>query len=158
MAAKRDFSSSIAKSMNGIFAVALVIVIAIAFGGRFGVQSEPTPEPSQQSDAKLQQASASHESDVLVQGEGEVVRVLTDDIVGSRHQRFILKTSIGQTVLIAHNIDLAERIPNLEVGDRVEFKGEYEWNDQGGVIHWTHHDPQGRHEAGWLKHDGETYQ
>jgi hypothetical protein len=32
------------------------------------------------------------------------------------------------------------------------------WNPQGGVIHWTHHDPAGRHLSGWVKHNGRTYQ
>jgi hypothetical protein len=40
----------------------------------------------------------------------------------------------------------------------VEFFGEYEWNAKGGVVHWTHHDPQGLHENGWLKHQGRLYQ
>ncbi len=63
----------------------------------------------------------------------------------------------GQTVLFAHNIDLAPRLNGLKVGDRVEFHGEYEWNAKGGVIHWTHRDPLGRHEPGWLKHNGRRY-
>jgi hypothetical protein len=91
-------------------------------------------------------------------GSGTVVRVLSDDNEGSRHQRFILRVPGDRTLLIAHNIDLAPRIAGLEVGDTVEFYGEYEWNDKGGVIHWTHHDPNGRHVDGWLKHDGRTYQ
>ena len=33
-----------------------------------------------------------------------------------------------------------------------------EWNEQGGIIHWTHHDPDGRHLPGWIKHNGRTYQ
>jgi len=97
-------------------------------------------------------------SDVQVRGSGIVVRNLRDDEDGSRHQKFILKLSGGETVLVAHNIDLASRISNLNTGDRVDFYGEYEWNEQGGVLHWTHHDPGGRHKGGWLKHEGKTYQ
>jgi hypothetical protein len=93
-----------------------------------------------------------------VRGEGTVIRILPDDNDGSRHQRFIIRLASGRTLLIAHNIDLAPRIPTLRTGDGVAFNGEYEWNDQGGVIHWTHHDPQGRHAAGWLEHDGRRYQ
>ena len=61
------------------------------------------------------------------------------------------------TVLVAHNLDLAPRVP-LTVGDSVELRGEYEWNDRGGVLHWTHRDPGGRHDAGWIRHAGRLYQ
>lgn len=108
--------------------------------------------------AVLAEAYREKRSDLQVQAEGTVRRVLRDDNEGSRHQRFILEFDNGQSVLVAHNIDLAPRIPNLQVGDRVAFNGEYEWNPQGGVIHWTHHDPAGRHEGGWLRHKGETYE
>jgi cold shock CspA family protein len=50
-------------------------------------------------------------------GEGVVVRVLVDDNDGSRHQRFILRLASGQTLLIAHNIDIANRIEALSSGD-----------------------------------------
>lgn len=93
-----------------------------------------------------------------VAGGGTVIRILDDDDDGSRHQRFILELDSGRTLLIAHNIDLAPRVEALRAGDRVEFNGEYEWNGRGGVIHWTHHDPQGAHEAGWLRHNGRVYQ
>ena len=106
----------------------------------------------------VQKAFKSHQSDVQVKGVGAVVRILSDDNKGSRHQRFILKLSSGQTILIAHNIDLAPRISSISVGDKVYFYGEYEWNNKGGVVHWTHHDPNGRHVGGWLKHNGKIYQ
>lgn len=105
----------------------------------------------------ISSAFADHRGGVEVTGQGTVTRVLSDDRNGSPHQRFILRLPSGQTLLIAHNIALAERIPSLKEGDIVQFKGEYEWNAQGGVIHWTHDDPRGRHAPGWLKHDGRSY-
>lgn len=106
----------------------------------------------------LSDAFSARQSDVQVAGEGVVIKVLPDDNDGSRHQKFILELSSGQTLLVAHNIDLAPRIALLKEGDAIRFYGEYEWNEKGGVLHWTHHDPQGAHEAGWLEHEGRKYQ
>lgn len=88
---------------------------------------------------------------------GVVTRILPDDLFGSRHQRFILGLANGTTVLVAHNIDIAPRVSGLKVGDVVEFNGVFETNADGGVIHWTHHDPSGRRPGGWLKHNGRFY-
>lgn len=108
-------------------------------------------------DSAIEQATRNHQSDVVVEATGTVKRSLPDDREGSRHQRFILQLPSGQTVLVAHNIDLAPRVPLAE-GDQLTIRGEYEYNDRGGVLHWTHHDPGGRHEDGWIKHRGKTYQ
>ncbi len=89
--------------------------------------------------------------------EGTVKRRLPDDQTGSRHQRFILELPNQHTVLVAHNIDLAQRVP-LSQGDRVKLRGRYEWNRQGGVLHWTHHDPKGHIQGGWIKYQGRQYQ
>lgn len=102
--------------------------------------------------------SSDYRSGAQVSGAGTVQRVLADDNDGSRHQRFILRLDSGKTLLIAHNIDLAPRIDSLQRGDVVHFYGQFEENERGGVVHWTHHDPQGYHEGGWLKHAGRTYQ
>ena len=98
-------------------------------------------------------------SDVMVEASGTVERLLSDDDVGSRHQRFIVRVSTNQTVLIAHNIDpdIGSRIDSLRVGDRVSFRGEYEWNELGGIVHWTHRDPDGDHPDGWIEHNGVRY-
>ncbi|MCK9622729.1 MAG: DUF3465 domain-containing protein [Methylobacter sp.] len=98
------------------------------------------------------------ESNSQISGQGVVTRLLADDNKGSRHQKFIIMLPSGQTLLIAHNIDLAPRINSLRVGDSIQFYGEYEWNERGGVVHWTHQDLSGAHQAGWLQHEGKRYQ
>ncbi len=105
----------------------------------------------------IRQAFAQHQSNVQVQGSGTVIKTLPDDRNGTAHQRFILKLSDGLSVLVAHNIDLAPRLQGLAKGDTVGFSGEYEWSEQGGVVHWTHHDPSGRHADGWLSYRGQQY-
>ena len=97
-------------------------------------------------------------SGTMVSDYGTVVRILPDDQAGGRHQRFIIRLSTGQTLLIAHNIDIAPRVGSLSLGDTVSFFGQYESNAKGGVIHWTHRDPKGLHAAGWLNHKGQMYQ
>ena len=82
---------------------------------------------------------------------GFVKRLLRDDNDGSRHQRFIIDIGSGRTLLIAHNIDLAKRVP-LGMGDRVHVRGMYEWNDLGGLVHWTHHDPLGIEDGGHVRY------
>ena len=114
--------------------------------------------PHVEGDGVLAAAFANQTSNIQVEAEGTVAKVLPDDNDGSRHQRFIVRLQSGKTVLIAHNIDLAPRVSSLSEGDNVRFRGEYEWNAKGGVVHWTHHDPNGRHQDGWIEHNGRVFQ
>ena len=98
-------------------------------------------QESIQSDQAITEAYQNQLSNIQISGSGKVIRILSDDNKGSRHQRFILLLSSGQTLLVAHNIDLAPKISTLQKGDVVQFFGEYKWNSKGGVIHWTHQDP-----------------
>lgn len=140
----------------------LVIVITIAacvgYDQHHSWLSEARAAETAQNDSVLTGAFKNHVSKIQVLGRGLVTKVLPDDNDGSRHQRFIVRLDSGQTILIAHNIDIAPRISPLSAGDTLEFSGEYEWNSKGGVVHWTHRDPAGRHPAGWLKHNGKTFQ
>ena len=104
-----------------------------------GADEDTSPSLSE-SDQLLKDAFENRTSDLQVQGQGTVTRLLSDDEEGDRHQRFVLELASDQTLLVAHNIDLAARIDILQVNDIVEFYGEYEWNSEGGVIHWTHDD------------------
>jgi hypothetical protein len=105
----------------------------------------------------LAQLIQRHESNPTnVESAGTVFKILPDDTEGDRHQRFLVRLAGGNTILIAHNIDLAARVPVHE-GEDIRFKGEYIWNDQGGVVHWTHHDPRKRHAPGWIEINGKRF-
>lgn len=106
----------------------------------------------------LSAAYRNHQSRVEVCGRGVIAKVLRDDTQGTRHQRVIVRLPEGQTVLIAYNYDLAPRIEGLRSGAPIEFVGEYEWNPQGGIVHWTHRDPARRHPPGWIHYGGHQYQ
>jgi len=146
----------------------LLLIAAILFAGYeyFKIQYIPTLNGIQSStsiqgntsDAVIANAFSSHESNLQVSGQGVVIKLLPDDSSGSRHQRFIIKLASGQTLLVAHNIDLAPRVASIREGDSIQFNGEYEWNEKGGVLHWTHRDPNGPHVDGWLEHQGQRYQ
>ncbi|MBA3026278.1 MAG: DUF3465 domain-containing protein [Sulfurimonas sp.] len=108
--------------------------------------------------SSVEEAFSKQQSNVQVSGSGIVLRLLKDDTNGHKHQKILLRLDSGQTLLIAHNIDLAPRINTLKKGDTLAFYGEYEYNAKGGVVHWTHHDPKKRHIDGWLKHNAKIYQ
>ena len=140
-----------------------IIPVLVAFAAVYFYSSSPDGSqaqfaPTNQPSSDSRPAATTLVSGAQAKGTGIVVRLLSDDNDGSRHQRFILRLDSGRTLLIAHNIDLAPRISGLREGDTVEFNGEFESNSQGGVIHWTHRDPNGGHVDGWLKHKGRTYQ
>jgi hypothetical protein len=138
--------------------LAIVAILLVTIGACASSHAVGTGAAGSDSAARLARAFEDHESGLQIASEGKVVRLLSDDLDGSRHQRFILELETGQTLLIAHNIDLAPRIEALKVGDDISFFGIYEWNSKGGTIHWTHRDPSRRHVAGWLKHKGRVYQ
>lgn len=131
-------------------------------------QVEPTHETSQapvdhrastthSDDDIIAHLVATQQSGVIVTVSGTVIKTLPDDNDGARHQRFLVKLTNGRTLLIAHNIDLADSVP-VQQGDTIRIHGQFEYNNRGGVVHWTHHDPGGYHEDGWIEHMGTRYQ
>lgn len=118
---------------------------------------QTTSNVEQPKNSALIEAFQGKKSNLFVEGSGVVKKLLPEDNKGSRHQKFLVTISDEQTLLFAHNIDLSKSIP-LVVGDTIEFRGEYVYNPKGGVMHWTHHDPQAKIEGGWIKHNGQIYQ
>jgi Protein of unknown function (DUF3465) len=126
----------------------LALAVALAACG-----SAPTPD-----DAAIVQDFQHHRSNVEVTADGTVVRMFPDRTSGTGvHEQFILRlASGGITVEVEHNISIGARAPVAE-GDHVVVHGEYIWNAQGGLIHFTHHDPQGTHAGGYITDNGKTY-
>lgn len=133
--------------------VLIVLVLVVWYVNNRDADVAPSPATGE---GVVEQAYAERRSGVWVEVDGSVTRLLADDNEGSRHQRFILALDSGHTVLVAHNIDLAERVPVRQDG-QVRLRGRYEWNDRGGVIHWTHHDPDGSAPGGWVRHGDVIY-
>lgn len=129
-------------------AIALFLVIAPA-----------CMPPTTTDNAAVERAYAEHRSTVQVTAQGVVTRMLADDSGPSGvHQRFIIRLAgSAQTVLVENNITIGQRAPVVE-GNDVLVHGEYVWNDQGGLIHFTHHDPDRGHEGGWIEVGRVRYQ
>jgi len=139
---------------------ALILAFALCACNQPNAESNlasPLGEQVSASNRSIEQAFSAKQSNVQVSGTGVVVKVLADDNKGARHQKFLVKINPQQTLLFAHNIDLAPRVP-LQAGDTISFSGEYVYNPKGGVIHWTHHSPKGNHPGGWVMHNNEKYQ
>ena len=136
----------------------IICACAIAFVAAIFVHAiRNVPRPDSRVHDTIDAAFASHKGNIQVEQHGQVLHILPDDMEGSRHQRFIVELPSGLTVLIIHNIDIAPRIDSLREGKEVSFRGEYEWNEKGGVVHWTHHDPRGLHDNGWIEYQGRRY-
>jgi hypothetical protein len=133
--------------------VLVILVLVVWYASN---RNADIPQSPATGDGVVEQAHAERRSGVWVEVDGRVARLLADDNEGSRHQRFILALESGHTVLVAHNIDLAERVP-LRQNARLRLRGRYEWNERGGVIHWTHHDPDGSGPGGWVRHGDAIY-
>lgn len=102
-------------------------------------------------------ASGAEKAEVLAQG--TVVALMgTSNGPSGEHESFLLKLNHDCDLLlrIAVNTDITGPVP-LKAGETVEVKGEYDTDATGGVIHWTHHDPEGRHINGYIIADGKTY-
>ena len=128
----------------------LVVLALLAVRALVGGGERAVPEGTVGDEQAVLEAFRGERSGFMVEVEGVVERELADDDEGSRHQLFTIRLSSGHTLLVSHNIDLADRVP-IDRGDLVRVRGQYEWNDRGGVLHWTHRDPAGRREGGWIQ-------
>ena len=151
-------------AMRKLFGAAVVVALLAGALLYLARSTHPAPAttggirgPVAPDSSSVDRAFQGRRSEVPVEGRGRVVRILADE-AGSRHQRFIVRLDSGTTVLVAHAIDVAGRIEPLQIGDEISFRGEYVWNPRGGLVHWTHRDPAGRHAAGWIRRGDRVFE
>ena len=135
----------------------IIIILLVIFAIASYYKDQDKNKQQTTPNTEISSAYKNKQSDIHVKATGKVIKILPDDNEGNRHQRFIVKVENNLTILIAHNIDLAQRA-EISAGDVVAFSGEYEWNKKGGVVHWTHHDPRGKHQGGWIEVNGKRVQ
>ena len=127
---------------------ALCVALAIA-----GCQASS----SSSSVSAAQRACATGAAHVEVHLSGTIARYLgTRYSQSGRHEGFLVRTrDFAAPLKIEDNVEITGFIP-MRTGDSVELQGQYECND--GVIHWTHHDPSGRHLSGYVIVNGRRFQ
>lgn len=159
----------------GAVLVAAAITIAVKRGwlpgpnqSPSGTPGAPTSSPSVDSRSQLATGTVrdlfhAKRSDVWVETTGRVEKLLPDDTDTSdnsdKHQKFLLLVPGDITVLVAHNISTAPRVP-IRQGDSITLRGEYEFTEKGGTIHFTHKPKYNSRNAksGWIEFKGAKYE
>lgn len=109
------------------------------------------------SDSQIVQAVNNQRRVNFVEGSGMVVvKVLPDDTSGLQHQKWMVRLSNGKLLQAVYNSDMCPRVPVRE-GDVVAMGGMFIWTNQGGLIHWLHHDPRGNRPDGYVMLNGKYY-
>ncbi len=130
------------------FLLLAAVLFLVRHQGQWGLPPAKAPIPTE--------TQSQWRDGRMLEVEGTVIKLLPTDNSGSRHQRWLMQTPQHRTLLVAHNIDLAPFVP-LNAGDKVRVFGQFEANSKGGLLHWTHADPAGRHTGGWIRHKGRIY-
>jgi hypothetical protein len=122
--------------------------------------SKPTDKPA--TDGGIADLFKKQQSDTWIEAEGVIKKILPDDNDdsdgSSKHQRWIVRVPSGIEILIAHAFDVSARVP-VEEGDTIRFRGEYEYTEKGGTVHFTHAPKFKRREpGGWIEHNDKLYE
>lgn len=126
--------------------------------------AQPASKSAQRpaSDGGIAELFRKQQSDTWVEAEGVIKKILPDDDNdsdgSSKHQRWIVRVPSGIEILIAHAFDVSARVP-VEEGDAIQFRGEYEYTEKGGTVHFTHAPKFKRRDpGGWIVHNGQKYE
>lgn len=150
----QEETMQVIRTFSTILTLGLLVLTTVSCGLPAGTSTDALTGLAQ---ADVLAAQKAHLKRVYVTVEALVFKLLSDDTRGIPHQRFLLQLTNGSTILVAHDTQMAPRVP-VRVGDMVKIHGEYIWNEKGGVIHWTHHSNSALHEPGWIEFNGQRYE
>jgi hypothetical protein len=114
-----------------------------------------TPGPN---DVAVCAALRQQRSGVEVIADGTVAYVPTYAAPSGEHEGFFIRLRSGcaATLRVETNTAFTGPIP-LRVGERVIVKGEFDYDADGGVIHWTHRAFGSHHASGYVEAGGRFY-
>lgn len=147
-------------SYSPLLLVIVGVVVVFLVMGRFRRHGETPAEAAlagRTGCSQVESAFRRHQSRTWVTVAAPVFRLLADSKGSSTHQRFIVRCSGGQTVLIDNNVDVGQRVP-LTTREAVAVRGQYIWNRLGGLVHDTHHSTSATLPNGWIYAGGRVYQ
>ncbi|GAC1328213.1 MAG: hypothetical protein NVS2B16_00330 [Chloroflexota bacterium] len=96
-----------------------------------------------------------HESRTWITVTARVVRLLPETYGRYEHQRFVVHCTSGRSILVTNDVSIGTRAP-IAAGATVTVHGEYIWNRQGGLVHFTHHSDSGG-PGGWILYRHKLY-
>jgi len=97
-----------------ILIIGIAILVFVQQVPKFFSNDKFSSSELSNSDIAIENAFKNKQSNIQVGGSGKVINILPDDTQNSRRQKFIIQLNSGQTLLIAHNIDIAPRINILK--------------------------------------------
>lgn len=136
--------------LAAIAVLAALIAAALLWQSRPGYEIEP-------GFTTVQDAYHAHQSGMMAEVTGTVARILLDDKDDLRNQKFIIRLTNGQVLLVIHDQVTSGRVP-VSINDTVLVRGEYQWSETGGILQFTHRDYSTRRMHGWIEHQGERYE
>lgn len=95
---------------------------------------------------------------VMVTSIGRITKLLENQITPYPAQMVLVRLSSGRKLLIKHNIDKGQPLPELQLGEMLTFSGIYRWNAQGGMILSTYQQAKVATPSGWIKYQDVLYQ
>jgi hypothetical protein len=134
---------------SGLFIAFLLLVLWRQFGP--GLPVDVTRRHDE-----IAAAFTDQRSGLMLEFDARVLRILTEAAPESPQQRFVVELDNGHVLLVVHDLERAAAVP-LAPYDLVRIRGEYQWNEQGGEVHWTHRDPGFGLKHGWIEHKGKRY-